>query len=99
MSKNIGIDAESFRKILNLFKKHPQIKTVVLFGSRAKDNFREGSDIDLALKGKDLDTRLLTEIEMDYEALYLPWKLDLVIYDKIENQELKDHIDRIGILV
>ena len=70
--------------------------SIVLFGSRAKGNAREGSDIDIALKGTDLDSRLLTQISMDYDTLNFPWKLDVIIYDQIENPDLKDHIDRVG---
>lgn len=93
---NTGIDSEHLQKIRALFLKYPQIKEVVLFGSRAKGNYRPGSDIDLALKGKAVDSHVLAQIETDYDALYLPWKLDLVIYDSIQNNELKNHIDRVG---
>lgn len=94
---NTGIGPDPLEKIQGIFRKYPQVREAVLFGSRAKGNYREGSDIDVALKGKDIDSSLLTRIESDYDALYLPWKLDLVIYDKIENADLKDHIDRVGI--
>lgn len=94
-----GIAPEHFRKILDVFRRYPQVTQVILFGSRAKGNYREGSDIDLALKGKDLDSRLLTRIGIDYETLDLPWKLDAIVYDQIENPDLKDHIDRVGILL
>lgn len=94
---NTGIPPPQLKKIRQIFQKYPQIKEVVLFGSRAKGNAREGSDIDLAVKGKKIDSRLLTQIGLDYDALYLPWKLDVIAYDTIENAELKEHIDRVGI--
>lgn len=92
-----GLPPDQLEKILKIFTKYPQITKVILFGSRAKGNYRAGSDIDFALKGNHLDSSLLAAIETDYEALYLPWKLDLVLYNKIENKDLKDHIDRVGI--
>lgn len=94
---NIGIPSEHLKKIKKIFQKYPQIQGVILFGSRAKGNPREGSDIDLALKGKNIDSRLLTQIGLDYDALYLPWKLDAIAYDTIENLDLKEHIDHVGI--
>ncbi|MBI3541539.1 MAG: nucleotidyltransferase domain-containing protein [Deltaproteobacteria bacterium] len=94
---NSGILPEHLKKILGILRAYPQIQEVILFGSRAKGNYREGSDIDLALKGKNLDSRLLTLIGIDYDALYLPWKLDVILYDQIENADLKDHIDRVGV--
>ena len=94
-----GIEEKNFRRILGLFSKNQNITEVILFGSRAKGNFRDGSDIDLALKGKSLTSRDLVPIERDYEDLYFPWKLDLVIYENIENEELKNHIRRVGKVV
>ena len=94
---NAGLSPEHLAQILKIFRKYPQIDEVILFGSRAKGTHREGSDIDIALKGRGLDSRLLTQIDLDYDALYLPWKLDVVIYDRIENQDLKDHVDRVGV--
>lgn len=97
--KNIGIEPSHFEKILELFKSHPEIEKVTLFGSRAKGNFKESSDIDLALFGKNLNNTILNDIKLEYENLYLPWKLDLVHYDSIENKELQQHIDRVGLVV
>lgn len=94
---NNGIPDEHFQKIVNVLKKFPQITEAILFGSRAKGNFREGSDIDLALKGSHMTPRLFTEISLEYDALYLPWKLGLVDYSSVENSDLKDHINRVGI--
>ncbi|MBI4126889.1 MAG: nucleotidyltransferase domain-containing protein [Deltaproteobacteria bacterium] len=94
-----GIAPEHLEKIRSIFRKYPNIQQVILFGSRAKGTQREGSDIDLALKGKKLDSRLLTQIELDYDAFYLPWKLDVILYDTIENADLKDHVDRVGVLL
>lgn len=41
--------------------------------------------------------RQLTQIDLDYEALYLPWTLDVTVYDTVANPDLRAHIDRIGI--
>lgn len=96
---NSGIAPDHLDKISALFRKHSQIREAVLFGSRAKGNYREGSDIDVALKGHQVDSRVLAEIEAEYDTLYLPWKLDLIVYETIENSDLKDHIDRVGVSI
>lgn len=93
----IGIPSEQLAKICAIFHKHPQIKKIIVYGSRAKGNFQPGSDIDIAITGSAIDSRLLAQIDADYDALYLPWTLDVRVYDTIENQDLKDHIDRVGI--
>lgn len=91
-----GIKEPFSSQILNLFRGLPANVEVILFGSRAKGNFREGSDIDLALKGKGLTQAICTELHSHYENLYLPWKLDLVIYETLQEPALKEHIDRVG---
>ena len=92
-----GISNAHWLRILGIIKKHRNISAVILYGSRAKGNFQSGSDIDLALKGKTITSEQLTEIGLDYENLYLPWKLSLTIYEDIAHAELVDHIDRVGI--
>ena len=37
----------TFAKIKEVFARHPEIQEVIIYGSRAKGNFREGSDIDI----------------------------------------------------
>ncbi len=96
MSPNTGISSVHWEKIRLLFKKFPNIHEIILFGSRAKGNYREGSDIDLALKGTKISTAQLAILQNDYDQLYLPWKLDLVIYDTIQSKALKDHVGRVG---
>lgn len=94
-----GIADEHWQKILSIFRKHPNITDVILYGSRAKDNFRNGSDIDIAVKGNPIEDRQLTQISMDYDDLYLPWKMDVTVYDSVSNADLKTHIDRVGIIL
>ena len=75
-----------------------ELQESILFGSRAKGNFKPGSDIDLAVKGpvsKDTLSALLTAFE---ESL-LPYFVDVVIYEHITNEALREHIDRVGISI
>lgn len=94
-----GIPGQYQSKLMDLFRSLPKGTAVILFGSRAKGNFREGSDIDIALRGKDVTLADRDGILSGYEALYLPWKLDLVVYDLINEPALRAHIDRAGKLL
>lgn len=94
-----GIADEHWQKILSVFRKHSSITDVILYGSRAKGNFRNGSDIDIAIKGNHIEDHQLTQISMDYDDLYLPWKMDVSVYSTLSNADLKDHIDRVGIVL
>ena len=91
-----GLSKKQWRQILEVITRHPNIHAIVLYGSRAMGNFANGSDIDLALKGDNITSKQLTRIGLDYENLYLPWKLDLTLYEDITNVQLREHINRIG---
>lgn len=91
-----GLKNDTLKKNLNVLRRYKQIHDVILFGSRAIGTYKNGSDIDLCLKG-DLNTKLLLNIMTDLDSLFLPYEVDLSIYDKIDNDDLKEHIDRVGI--
>lgn len=94
--EEFGLAVHILDKIRNTFKKYPQVKQVIIYGSRAKGNFKQGSDLDLTLKGKDLTLEILLKIENEIDDLLLPYKFDLSIYEKITDQDVIEHIDRIG---
>ena len=94
---NCGLPTESVDKIQNVFAKYSQVTSAILYGSRAKGNYKNGSDIDLTLKGSELDSTLLNQINNDLDDLLLPWSFDLSIYSHIETEALLDHINRVGV--
>ncbi|WP_187759902.1 nucleotidyltransferase domain-containing protein [Thiospirochaeta perfilievii] len=83
--------------MITVFKKYKNIDSVVLYGSRAKGSYKNGSDIDLTITGKDISIKTLYKIEENLEDLMLPYKIDLSLYCNIENENLKQHIKRVGI--
>ena len=98
MNERFGITGRSYRLLLETLSAHPEIEEVILFGSRAKGNFRRGSDIDLAIKGNECTAELALKLSgYVNEELPIPYQVDIVDYGSIAHQELKDHIDRVGI--
>jgi predicted nucleotidyltransferase len=91
-----GLSERSVEEIYSIFKKYPVIKKVVLYGSRAKGNYREGSDVDLTLFGKGLDG-VLSKINNDLDDSYLPYKFDVSIFDELSDPDFIDHIRRVGV--
>ncbi len=91
-----GLKEKHIKAINSVFAKYPQIDKAILYGSRAKGNFRNGSDIDLTLVGKKLDLSTLFKIETELDDLLLAYKIDLSIIHKIENTDLLEHIDMVG---
>ncbi|WP_026905227.1 nucleotidyltransferase domain-containing protein [Pedobacter glucosidilyticus] len=93
---DMGLEPNDILKIKTVFMEYPQLDSVLIYGSRAKGNYRPASDIDLTLIGKDLTSSLLSEIEFKLDDLLLPYKFDISIYDKITDIQFLDHIHRIG---
>lgn len=92
-----GLNEQDIRAIQTVFEQYPTVDQVILYGSRAKGNYRKNSDIDLTLRGIDLDLTTLLKIEIQIDDLLLPYKIDLSVFQKIENPDLIDHINRVGI--
>jgi predicted nucleotidyltransferase len=94
-----GISDEIWREISEVFEKFPKICEVILFGSRAMGTYMEGSDIDLVVKGENIEFNDLLNIECELEDLQLLYKIDVLNYDNLNNADLKAHIDRVGRIV
>jgi type I restriction enzyme S subunit len=91
-----GLKEQHINAINSVFLIYPQIKKAILYGSRAKGNYRNGSDIDITLVGDDLNLTILFKIETELDDLLLPYKIDLSIFNQIENTDLIEHIQRVG---
>jgi len=92
-----GLSNDTLNILNSIFFKYSGIKQVILYGSRAKGKFRTGSDIDLTFKTDDTFTRdNLLNIGNDFDDSDLPYFVDVSIYDKLSNSDLKAHIDRVG---
>ena len=94
---NFGLKDSVIEKIQKIFLKYHQIKKVILYGSRAKGNYKNGSDIDITLIGDHIDLTLLNKISNDIDDLLLPYSFDISIFEQLTNQDLVKHIKRIGI--
>lgn len=94
-----GLAENVITRITALFAALPEIERVVLYGSRAKGNFQNGSDIDLAIVGKSVSHSQLLSLENRLDDLLLPYSIDLSLLHQIENRELLDHIQRVGVVL
>ncbi len=97
LAQHSGLPETAITAICNVLRKHPAVEEALLYGSRAKGNFRPASDIDLALKGSDISWQEFHQIECEIDDLLLPWKTDLSVYHHLDNDELKQHIARVGV--
>jgi predicted nucleotidyltransferase len=95
---NHGLSEATVQRMAAVFSHYPEIEKAVLYGSRAKGNFRNGSDIDLSLVGEKLDAKILGQIDWELDDLLLPYKIDLSIFHQLTHPELIEHIRRVGII-
>jgi len=92
-----GLHDRTLTTLNTIFSKYPGIRQVILYGSRAKGNYRNGSDIDLTLIVKDTFIRTdMLRIAGDCDDSDIPYIVDVSMYEKIYNPDLKAHIDRVG---
>jgi predicted nucleotidyltransferase len=92
-----GLPESDLQSVISIFQKNPKIERAVLLGSRAKGNFSTGSDVDIALEGNELTLSDLLDLNLEIDNLFLPWKFDLIIYNRILEKSLLEHIKRVGI--
>jgi len=92
-----GLSPKTIHALEGVFKQFDAIDKVVLYGSRALSTHKPGSDIDLALFGSEITPDLIASIAILIDDLLLPYTLDLTAYALIDNDALREHIDRVGI--
>jgi uncharacterized protein len=98
LSEHSGLSQNTINKIIAVLTQHPELEKAVLYGSRAKGNYRPGSDIDLTLFGNNLTFAQLNKIEIQLDDILLPYSFDLSLFQHIENPALIEHIMRVGIV-
>jgi predicted nucleotidyltransferase len=93
-----GLKDGDLVSILSIIEKEPEVEEAIIFGSRAKGNYKNGSDIDIALKGtgvNDSTTRAISY--MLNEETHMPYQFDVLNYHELGNIDLIEHINRVGI--
>src|ERR1035437_1183034 len=95
---NHGLSAQTVERIVTVLTHYAEIEKAVLYGSRAKGNYRNGSDIDLTLFGDGLNFSLLTRLDNELDDLLLPYKFDLSLFADLTHPELIDRIRRVGVV-
>jgi len=93
-----GLQESTIERICTVFAKYPQVEKAVLYGSRAKGSYRNGSDIDLTLfGGADLTLDALHKMMDEMDDLLLPYTMDLSIFNQISDHDVIEHIQQVGV--
>ena len=98
MSANHGLTDETVAQIHEVLAHYPEVDKALLYGSRAKGNFKPGSDVDLTLLGTGVTQKLLGQIQGELEDGLLPYTFDLSILAQISQADLLEHVRRVGVV-
>ncbi|MEJ2750977.1 MAG: nucleotidyltransferase domain-containing protein [Anaerolineae bacterium] len=97
MGNRFGLRPDDLTTINGVLARYPAIKTALIFGSRAKGNYKPGSDVDIALQGDGVTDRMAADIAFTLnEETIMPYHFDVLNYHTIANPDLVAHIDRVG---
>ena len=97
VTKVFGLKQSDIEAIVKVLQGFPAIETALIFGSRAMGNYKRGSDIDIAIKGEDVTFNISSKISyLLNEETPMPYFFDVVHYEQIVNDNLIDHINRVG---
>jgi len=95
--KPFGLRETDIQYMHDLFRQHPDIEQVWIYGSRAKGTNRPGSDVDLALIGPAVDPKTVAHLHFVLEEEGpMPFFFDVLHWDSLRNEPLKAEIQRTG---
>jgi type I restriction enzyme S subunit len=92
-----GVEDHIIEEITRVLQEYPKVDKAYIFGSRAMGNYRLDSDIDIAIKGYDLTVEEVLKMSTAIDKAKIGYEVDLVDYNSIKEEELKKHVDRVGI--
>lgn len=94
--EHFGLTPSVIEMIRNVFARYPSVTEVRVYGSRAKGDYKAGSDIDLSIMGEDVSSAQLMQIETEFDELPTLYSIDLSLFRQIDNPALTEHILRVG---
>lgn len=89
-----GLNEEIMKQIYEII--HHYHYDFYLFGSRARGDFKNNSDIDIAVLGK-VPSDDKDKIKNDFDALVIPYMLDILFVSELKNIKLIQNIKKEGV--
>lgn len=95
-----GLTQKDINTIISVLFTYKEIDRAIIFGSRAKGNYKNGSDVDIALIGEKVSFEIVSNVSSILnEETNMPYKFDIIDYNSITNLDFKEHIDRVGMII
>ncbi|SHM38486.1 hypothetical protein SAMN05660826_00926 [Caldanaerovirga acetigignens] len=96
--KGIHINEKILNELRRIFEKYP-VQKVLLFGSRARGDFKKTSDVDLAVFSRDISEREFNLMVDEINEIDTALSFDVVHFEKLKKDSLKEKIIRDGVLI
>ena len=84
--------------VRSIFRRHPEVTSATLFGSRAKGTHTDRSDVDLVVTGQ-VEPLRAEAIASELDELPLPYRFKVQPLADIHYRPLLEHIKRVGIVI
>ncbi len=94
---NFGLTDKQLDEIIKIISLFDEIESALFFGSRAVNNHKEASDVDIALKGSRVTIDITNKVHSLLKETNIPFFFDVLNYNTVNNEELKSQIDKHGI--
>ena len=94
-----GLKDSIIIKMKNVLSKYDEIEKALIFGSRARGNYKKTSDIDIAIFSDNITSTRLNLLRNDFDELDIIYTVDVVDFYKISKEELKNNIINDGIVI
>lgn len=89
-----GLSEKVYEQIINITEKYNY--QFVIFGSRARGDYKENSDIDIAILDE-VDEKTEYKIKNEFDLLDIPYTIDIVFIKKGIKKELEESIKKEGV--
>lgn len=92
-----GLKDQDLEDIVQVMRTFVEVDKAILFGSRAKGNYKHGSDVDIAVYGNRINMNTISSIHAILEEeSNMPYFFDIIDGTHLKQKELLDHIARVG---
>ncbi len=91
-----GIGDNILQAIIATCMNFPTVKRVILYGSRARGDYKNGSDIDIAIDAPEMSDREFSRLWNSLDDLPIIYTMDIVHLQSLKNELLLDAIRQEG---
>lgn len=94
-----GLKDSSISKMKNILLRYEEIEKAIIFGSRARGDYKKTSDIDIAIFSHNITSTRLNLLRNDFDELDIIYTVDLVDFYNVSKEELKNNIINEGVVI